>query len=66
MDRKPFGGKVRSRIHSHRFDEIGEPVPQPAELRKEGGQLVMLIHGVRHIGKKTPSGFFWVPETEEQ
>lgn len=66
MNRKPLGGNVRSRIHSHHFDEIGKPLPSPAELRKEGKQLVMLIHGVRHIGKKTPSGFFWVPESEEK
>jgi len=66
MDRKPYSGKVRSRIHSHRYDEIGKPLPPPAELRKEGKQLVMLIHGVRHVGKKTSSGFFWVPEVEEK
>lgn len=65
MNHKPLGARVRSRIHSHRYDETGKPVPPPAELRKEGRQLVMLIHGVRHIGKKTPSGFFWVPEAEE-
>ncbi len=66
MNRKPPGAHVRSRIYSHRYDEIGEPLPPPAELRKEGKHLVMLIHGVRHVGKKTPSGFFWVPEAEEK
>lgn len=66
MHRKPLGANVRSRIYSHRYDETGEPIPPPAELRKEGKQLVMLIHGVRHVGKKTPSGFFWVPEDQEK
>ncbi len=65
MNRKPLGANVRSRIHSHRYDDTGEPIPPPAELRKESKQMVMLIHGVRHVGKKTHSGFFWVPETEE-
>lgn len=66
MNRKPLSGAIRSRIHCHRYDQNGKPVPAPAELRKEGRQLVMLIHGVRHIGKKTPSGYFWVPEEEER
>lgn len=66
MNRKPLGGNVRSRIYSHRYDETGDPVPPPAEMRNEGRQLVMLIHGVRHIGKKTPNGFIWVPESEDK
>lgn len=64
MNRKPFSATTRSRIYSHCHDEFGEPVPKPAETRKEGKQLVMVINGVRHIGKKTSSGFFWVPESE--
>lgn len=66
MYRKPLNGTIRSRIHSHRYDQTGKPVPSPAELHREGKQLVMLIHGVRHIGKKTSSGFFWEPESEEK
>lgn len=66
MNRKPLSGAIRSRIHSHRYDQTGKPVPAPAELNREGKQLVMLIHGVRHIGKKISSGFFWVPEDQQK